>query len=163
LSPDKKSKNRIKLGDKAPSFVLPSHSGGVVSLRDFLGSKHVVLFFYPKDNSPGCKAQACGFKDNYEKFDKSDAEVIGISSDHTESHKRFSSSNQLPFKLLSDEGGRVRKLYRVPKTLGLIPGRVTYVIDKKGIVRHIFSAQFSPRKHVEEALQALKSISDKEG
>lgn len=163
MNPDKKSKNKIKVGDKAPNFVLPSHSGDVVCLRDFLGSKHVVLFFYPKDNSPGCTAEACGFRDNYEEFNRIGAEVIGISSDHTESHERFSSSNGLPFKLLSDDGGIIRKLYRVPKTLGLIPGRVTYVIDKNGIIRHIFSSQYSPRKHVEEALQALKSISDKEG
>jgi peroxiredoxin Q/BCP len=163
VSPDKKSKYRIKAGDKAPNFVLPSHSGDVVSLRDFLGSKHVVLFFYPRDNSPGCTAEACGFRDNYDEFDRKGTEVLDISSDQTESHERFSSGNRLPFKLLSDEGGIVRKLYHVPKTLGLISGRVTYVIDKNGIIRHIFSSQFGPRKHVEEALQALKSISDKEG
>lgn len=163
MSPHKTIKNKIKVGDKATNFVLPSHSGDIISLRDFLVSKDVVLFFYPKDNSPGCTAQACEFRDNYEEFNRIDAEVIGITSDHMESHKRFSSSYGLPFALLSDQGGKVRKLYGVSKTLGLIPGRITYVIDKKGTVRHVFSSQFNPTKHVEEALRALKTISDKEG
>jgi peroxiredoxin Q/BCP len=157
-----KSAKKIKVGDKAPNFVLPSQTGDMISIKDFIGKKHIVLFFYPKDNSPVCTAEACQFRDNYEEFRKIGAEVIGISSDPIYSHKRFSSTNRLPFILVSDEGEKVRKLYSVPKTFGLIPGRVTYVIDKRGIVRHIFSSQFSAQKHVEEALGALKDMVNKE-
>jgi peroxiredoxin Q/BCP len=143
----------------APNFTLPSQSGEMVSLEDFLGHNPVVLFFYPKDDSPGCTQQVCAFRDDYEEFGKLDAEVIGISSDSVESHRSFAAKHRLPFTLVSDEGGKVRKLYRVPNTLGLFPGRVTYVIDRKGVVRHIFSSQVGIVQHVEDALEALKSIS----
>jgi peroxiredoxin Q/BCP len=119
----------------------------------------LVLFFYPKDDSPGCTRQACAFRDDYEQFAKLDAEVIGISSDSVESHRSFAAKHHLPFTLVSDEGGKVRKLYGVPNTLGLFPGRVTYVIDREGVVRHIFSSQVGIVEHVEEALVALESIS----
>jgi peroxiredoxin Q/BCP len=129
-----------------------------VSLEDFLGRSPVVLFFYPKDDTPGCTKQACAFRDDYGQFGAVDAEVLGISSDSVGSHMRFAENNGLPFVLLSDEGGRVRQLYGVPKTLGLMPGRVTYVIDKKGVVRHVFSSQLAVSRHVEEALTALASF-----
>ena len=131
----------------------------MVSLKDFLGKKPVVLFFYPKDDTPGCTKEVCAFRDNFEEFRKLDSEVIGISSDSVESHSSFAKNHNLPFTLLSDEGSKVRKLYGVPKTFGLFPGRVTYVIDKEGIVRHIFSSQRGAEKHVEEALKALRFIS----
>ena len=153
------TKDKLKVGSVAPDFTLPSQSGEMVSLEDFLGHKPVVLFFYPKDNSPGCTKQVCAFRDDYEEFGKLDAEVIGISSDPVESHRGFAAKHRLPFTLVSDEGGKVRKLYGVPNTLGLFPGRVTYVIDKKGVVRHIFSSQVGIDRHVEGALEALESIS----
>lgn len=128
-------------------------------MKDFLGKKPVVLYFYPKDDTPGCTKEACAFRDEYEVFGKLDAEVIGISSDSVESHKSFAANHDLPFTLLSDEGGKVRKLYGVPNTFGLFPGRVTYVIDREGLVRHIFSSQIEAERHVVEALEALKSIS----
>jgi len=130
----------------------------MVHLKDFLGSKPVVLFFYPKDDTPGCTKQACAFRDDYDGFGKLDAEVMGISSDSVESHRGFAAKHGLPFTLLSDEKGNVRRLYGVPTSLGLFPGRVTYVIDKEGVVRHLFSSQLGVEKHVEEALRALRSI-----
>jgi peroxiredoxin Q/BCP len=149
---------RVEAGTAAPHFTLPSQSGEMVSLEDFLGRKPVVLYFYPKDDTPGCKREACAFRDDYEQFGGLDAEVVGISSDSVESHRRFAENHDLPFTLLSDEGGKVRELYGVPNTLGLLPGRVTYVIDREGMVRHVFSSQLAASRHVEEALRALRAI-----
>jgi peroxiredoxin Q/BCP len=149
---------RIKVGDRAPDFTANNQRGEPVSLKDYNGRKAVVLFFYPKDNSPGCTKEACKFRDSYEGFRDAGAEVIGISSQSEESHSIFSTSFHLPFALLADEEGRIRNLFGVPSSLGLIPGRVTYVIDKEGIVRHIFSSQLDPERHVEEALQTLRSL-----
>jgi thioredoxin-dependent peroxiredoxin len=129
----------------------------MVSLSDFIGNKPVVLYFYPKDDTPGCTKEACTFRDEYEGFRKLDAEVIGISSDSVESHRSFATRHHLPFTLLSDERGKVRKLYGASNTFGLFPGRVTYVLDQEGVVRHVFSSQLSVAKHVEEALKALRS------
>ncbi len=142
----------------APQFTLPQANGEPVSLRDFQGRSAVVLFFYPKDHSPVCTAEACSFRDSYEVFREAGAEVIGVSADSTGSHERFASRNSLPFILLSDRGGVVRKQYGVPKTLGIFPGRTTYLIDREGVIRHIFSSQFLPGQHVSEALAALKKI-----
>ena len=136
-----RTRDRVDVGSKAPDFKLPSQSGQMLSLNDFIGEKPVVLFFYPKDDTPGCTKQACVFRDNYEVFKKRDAEVIGISSDSIESHRGFAAKHNLPYTLLSDEDKKVRKLYGVPNTLGLFPGRVTYIIDREGIVRHVFSSQ----------------------
>jgi len=148
----------VKIGDKAPVFSLLSDNGETVSLGNYIGKKPVVLYFYPRDNTAVCTKEACAFRDSYDEFIRlDDAEVIGISSDPVESHKSFSSSYRLPFRLLSDEKGAVRELYGVPRTLGILPGRVTYVIDREGIVIHIISSQLGYKKHVEEALQALRS------
>ena len=153
-----RTRDKVEVGSIAPDFTLPSQSGQMVSLKDFIGEKPVVLFFYPKDDTPGCTKQACAFRDDYEGFGKLDAEVIGISSDSVESHKSFAAKYDLPFTLLSDEGGWVRRLYGVPNAFGLFPGRVTYIIDKEGVVRHVFSSQLGVEKHVETALQALQII-----
>jgi thioredoxin-dependent peroxiredoxin len=153
-----RTNGRVGVGSTAPSFALPSQSGEIVSLKDFLGSRPVVLFFYPRDDTPGCTRQACAIRDEHEEFAKLDAEVIGVSSDSVRSHQRFARRHDLPFTLLSDEGGRVRDLYGVPNTFGLFPGRVTYVIDGEGVVRHIFSSQLGVTRHVEEALGALREI-----
>lgn len=149
---------KVRVGDTAPDFTLPTWEGRSVSLKDFLAKKAVVLYFYPRDNTPGCTAEACAFRDNYEVFKEAGAEVIGVSSDTEESHQKFARNNRLPFILLSDKGGALRKRYGVPSTLGLLPGRVTYVIDKQGIVRHIFSSQFTPEKHIEEALHTIRQL-----
>jgi peroxiredoxin Q/BCP len=153
-----RTKARVDVGSKAPDFALPSQMGKMVSLSDFLDRKPLVLFFYPKDDTPGCTKEACAFRDDHEEFGKLDAEVIGISSDSVESHNSFAARHDLPFTLLSDEEGKVRKLYGVPNTLGLFPGRVTYVIDAEGTVRHVFASQLDVQKHVEEARKALSSV-----
>src|SRR5947209_11199809 len=144
---DPATRKQIGVGDRAPEFALPSHTGELVRLSDLIGRKNVVLYFYPKDDTPGCTAQARSFRDSYEAFVEAGAEVVGISSDSVECHKQFASKYELPFVLLSDEHGEVRRLYGVPKTLGLLPGRVTYVIDRRGIVRHVFSSQLDAIGH----------------
>ena len=148
----------LAIGDKAPDFTLKNQRGETVSLHDFAG-KTVVLYFYPKDMSYGCTKEACAFRDSYEQFKDAGAEVVGVSSQSVESHTIFSTTFALPFTLLSDEGGQVRKLYGVPTTLGIIPGRVTFVIDRQGIIRHVFNSQFNPEMHVQEALNIIKSLS----
>ena len=152
-----RTKDKVDVGSKAPEFALPSQSGEMVSLGDFLGEKPVVLFFYPKDDTPGCTKEACAFRDEYERFKELDAEVMGISSDSVESHERFVDKHKLPFPLLSDRGGKVRRLYGVPSTLGLFPGRVTYIIDREGVVRHVFTSQIGVERHVTEAVSFLSS------
>jgi len=142
----------------APDFTLVSQKGETVTLSDLIGNKNIVLFFYPKDKSKGCTQQACAFRDKYAVFKDLGAEVVGISSDDVASHVSFADEFRLPFILLSDKKGKVRKLYKVKSTFGFIPGRVTFIIDKKGIVRHVFSSQFKPKKHIKEALQALEKI-----
>ncbi len=148
----------IKVGDKAPDFTLPSQLGDNVTLSEFFGKKNIVLYFYPKDESIGCTKEACKFRDEYDVFTSLGAEVLGVSSQSVESHKSFATHHGLPFILLSDEKSEVRKLYGVPATMGIIPGRVTYIIDKKGIVRHIFNSQYQPEKHIEEALKILREL-----
>lgn len=148
----------VKVGDKAPDFSLPSQTGELVSLKNFLGQKNVVLYFYPKDDTPGCTAEACAFRDQYEVFREMGAEVIGVSDDSTQSHQKFAGKYQLPFTLLSDQGNQVRQLYGVPATLWILPGRVTYLIDKQGIVRLIFDSMLNFQAHVEEAIKTLQAI-----
>jgi peroxiredoxin Q/BCP len=152
-------KDKVKVGDKAPEFTLPDQSGNTVNLKDFVGNKIIVLFFYPKDFSRGCTAEACAFRDSYDVFVEAGAQVLGVSSQSVESHSRFAAFNKLPFILLSDSDGKVKELYGVSSTFGLLPGRVTFIIDKEGIVRHIFSSQLNPTKHMEEALRIVKEIS----
>lgn len=149
---------RIKTGDKAPDFTLQSQTGDNITLSDFFNKKNIVLYFYPEDESPGCTKEACSFRDSYELFKDLGAEVIGANAGSIESHKQFAEHHKLPFILLSDIGDKVRKLYGVPATLGIIPGRVTYIVDRQDIVRHVFSSQFQSTKHVEEALKVLKQL-----
>lgn len=144
-------------GKKAPGFELPSQSGEVVRLSDYLGKKNVVLYFYPKDFTAGCTAEANAFRESYQVFQDTETEVIGVSADSVETHHRFQEQCSLPFNLLSDVGKKVRELYGVPSTFGL-SGRVTFVIDKEGIIRHVFSSQLRPTKHIKEALDALKAV-----
>jgi len=152
------SEPAIKTGDTAPDFSLPDRNGNTVRLSDYRGKKAVVLYFYPKDDTPGCTKEACSFRDQYEVFKDAGAEVIGISSDSAESHAKFASKYSLPFVLVADKGGTVRKQYGVPATLGLLPGRVTFVIDPQGVVRHVFNSQLQATKHVDEAAQALRAM-----
>lgn len=148
----------VKVGDKAQDFTLPSQMGDNVTLSEFFGKKNIVLYFYPKDETPGCTREACSFRDSYEELTNLGAEVIGVSGQSVESHKSFATHYGLPFILLSDKDNKVRELYGVPSTMGIIPGRVTYIIDKHGVVRHIFSSQIQAERHVEEAKRTLMEL-----
>jgi len=148
----------VEIGSPAPGFRLQTSTGEYISLEDFHGKKNVVVYFYPKDFTKGCTAEACEFRDSYEEFKNLGAEVIGISNDDQKSHDAFAAQHKLPFILLSDLDGSVRKSYGVKKTFGLVPGRVSFVIDKSGIVRHVFSSQSKATAHVGEALAVLKSL-----
>ncbi|HEV2225750.1 MAG TPA: peroxiredoxin [Nitrososphaerales archaeon] len=148
----------VKVGDKAPDFDLEAQNGHNIALHDFIGSKNVVLYFYPKDFTPGCRAETKSFSENYDALLALGAEVLGISSDSADSHVDFARECGATFPMLADRGGRVRESYGVKSSLGLTPGRVTFVIDKSGIVRHVFSSQLRPKQHVTEALEALKAL-----
>jgi thioredoxin-dependent peroxiredoxin len=149
----------LKIGDKAPSFVAVDANGSPFDSIEIIGKKPVVIYFYPKDNTPGCTMQACGFRDSYEDFIDLGAEVIGVSSDTVNSHKKFTNQYKLPFILLSDSNKKIRKLFGVPdKLFGLLPGRVTYIINKAGIITMIFDSVMAT-KHIAIALESLKKNS----
>jgi len=151
-------KNDIKSGDKAPLFTLPDSEGRSVSLSDFIGKQNLVVYFYPKDESYGCTKEACSFRDSYDAFKEVGAEVIGISSDNEASHASFAARHRLPFILLSDQDGKVAELYGVRRSLGIFPGRVTFVIDKEGIVRLNYSSQINFQKHIDEAVELIRTL-----
>lgn len=148
----------LTVGDFAPDFVLKNQHGQVVKFSDFRANQSVVLYFYPKDDTPGCTAEAKCFRDSYEQFLNLGALVIGISSDSAEAHMKFAEKNRLPFTLLSDSLGRVRKMFGVPKTLMVLPGRTTFVINKYGEIKHVFSSQMNIQKHISEAVRTLKQL-----
>jgi peroxiredoxin Q/BCP len=151
----------VRVGDTAPDFTLPSQTGEPVRLRDLLSRGAVVLYFYPKDETPGCTREACSFRDSYEAFSDAGAEVVGVSSDSVTSHRAFAEHHDLPFVLVSDPDGKLRKQYGVRSTLGILPGRVTFVIDREGVVRQVFSSQVDAQRHVREALAILDEISER--
>ena len=153
----------VRVGDLAPDFTLPDQTGTPIRLRDLLGRTTVVLYFYPKDQTPGCTIEARAFRDSYGGFAEAGAEVVGISSDSVASHRRFAAKEALPFLLLSDRGGTVRELYGVEKTLGILPGRVTFVIDTSGVVRHVYSSQLRATRHSQEALEAVDELRPRSG
>ncbi|MBK7172295.1 MAG: peroxiredoxin [Bacteroidales bacterium] len=149
--------NELKIGSTIPSFTLPDQNGSLFDINSVIGKKNVVIYFYPKDDSPGCTAQACSFRDQFEVFKEADAVIIGISGQSVESHKEFAIKHRLTFTLLSDKGNKIRKQFGVPTNLlGLLPGRVTYVADKTGKVIYIFNSQMQASRHVDEALRILK-------
>ena len=149
--------NEIKTGSTIPLFALSDQEGHEFDIKSVLGKKNLVIYFYPKDDTPGCTKEACSFRDQFEVFTEADAVIIGISAQSVKSHKEFAEKHRLPFTLLSDEGNKIRNLFGVPTNfLGLLPGRVTYVADKMGKVIYIFNSQTQASKHVEEALRVLK-------
>lgn len=150
----------LRVGDRAPDFTLQDQGGRMVSLHDYAGLKNVVIYFYPKDFTIGCTAETREFGENYDEVIGLGAEVIGISSDSTESHGNFAEECGARFPLLADRGGKVRESFGAKGSLGLMPGRVTFVIDKQGVVRHVFSSQLRPKQHISEAVEALKAIRD---
>ena len=146
----------LRIGDRAPDFTLPAGDGKAVSLADLRG-KVAVLFFYPKDETPGCTREACEFRDSYDTFAEAGATVIGVSDDSVESHRKFAAHHRLPMTLLSDEGGRVRKAFGVQSLFGL-PDRVTFVLDAQGTIQHVFQARLRFGKHVDEALAVVRRL-----
>ena len=155
------STNKLQVGDHAPDFTLPKEADEAFHLHDILGKSVIVVYFYPKDDTPGCTAEACSFRDRYDVFKEAGAEVIGISTDSAQSHQQFASKYSLPFILLSDEGGVVQDLYGVPAITyqGLtFASRVTYVIDKQGIVKDIFADLPSADQHVTDALKTIQAL-----
>jgi len=148
----------LNVGDSAPDFELEAHTGERVRLAELRQQGPVIVFFYPKDDTPGCIAEACAFRDDFETFTQAGAAVVGISSDTIDSHRHFASKYRFPFMLLSDPGAIVRGSYGVRRTFGIIDGRVTFLIDKQGIVRHRFNSQFNAKGHVAEALKALQQL-----
>ncbi|WP_374507047.1 peroxiredoxin [Flavobacterium sp.] len=148
----------IQVGDVVPQFSAVDAQGTLFDSASVIGKKPVVLYFYPKDNTPGCTAQACSFRDQYEDFLDLGAEVIGISSDGLASHQKFTAQYKLPFLLLSDTDKKIRKLFGVPTAFfGLLPGRVTYAIDAKGVVQMVFNSMLAGQ-HIPKALEAIKKI-----
>ncbi len=158
LNPDQKM-NKIEVGSIIPQFTLPDQNGDLFSINSVLGKKNLVIYFYPKDDSPGCTKEACSFRDQFEVFTEADALIIGISGQSVNSHKKFAEKYRLTYMLLSDEGNKIRKLFGVPANfLGLLPGRVTYVVDKTGKVVYIFNTQTKTNRHVDDALKIMHEL-----
>lgn len=156
---DKMSKaNGLQVNDHAPDISLPDQSGKTISLADFRGKKVVVLYFYPKDDTPVCTTEACTFRDSFDAFKDLGAEVIGVSSDSVDSHKKFADKHHLQFHLLADTSNMARKAFGVPTSMKILPGRVTYVIDKDGVIRYIFNSMSDGPKHVTEAMKIVKDL-----
>lgn len=149
---------RPRVGDEAPAFSRPSHDGQTIEIGKEDRPKVMVLYFYPADETYGCTKEACRFRDDYEDFVDAGAVVVGVSPDSLESHRSFAEHHRLPFALLSDADGSLRKLYGVGKTLGMVAGRVSFVIDRQGIVRHVFDSQLRVRQHVDEALGVVRRL-----
>ncbi|MDP6943585.1 MAG: peroxiredoxin [Myxococcota bacterium] len=152
------TKKSLRVGDTIPPFSLQSATGETVTREDLLGKGPVVIYFYPRDETPGCTAQACSFRDSYEVFTDAGAEVVGVSSDTAESHRAFAEHHRLPFVLLADPKSALRRAFGVPKTLGLMQGRVTYVADREGVIRHVFDSQLLVNQHVTEALATVQAL-----
>ncbi|MHC1703819.1 MAG: peroxiredoxin [Tenuifilaceae bacterium] len=150
---------KIEVGTNVPSFSLKDQNGNQFDINSVLGKKNLVIYFYPKDDSPGCTKEACYFRDQFEVFNDADALIIGISGQSVESHKKFAEKYRLSYTLLSDEGNKIRNLFGVPTNFfGLLPGRVTYIVDKTGKVIYIFDSQIQATQHVDEALKILKEL-----
>jgi thioredoxin-dependent peroxiredoxin len=153
-----KNPDTIRVGSTVPSFSLNDQFGHLFNIDSVKGKKNLVIYFYPKDDSPVCTKEACTFRDQFDVFTNQDALIIGISGQSVESHLNFAKKNRLNFTLLSDEGNKVRKLFGVPSGLLGIPGRVTYIVDKKGKVVFVFNSQLNGEKHIQESIRILKEL-----
>ena len=149
----------LKKGDKVPDFKLKNQNGELFKVADYVGKKNLVIYFYPKDDTPGCTKEACKFRDEFEVFTDLDAMVIGISGDSPESHTEFIEKYNLPFTLLSDENDEVRKAFGVKgKFMDMIPGRVTFIVDKEGTIQYVFDSMSNAEQHVDEAKMILEKL-----
>jgi peroxiredoxin Q/BCP len=149
---------KVKVGDTAPDFEGPTAGGTRLGLKDFVGKKNVVLYFYPKDDTSGCTKEACSFRDNIEPIRSLGAEIVGVSLDSVESHKKFASKYRLPFPLISDKEKHIATAYGVIRDTKTSTNRVTFLIDKKGKVAKIFP-KVDVTKHTGEVMAALKELS----
>lgn len=148
-----------RFGEPAPDFELPRPDGTVVRLRDLIADKTLVLFFYPRDETVGCTIEACAFRDAYLDFLAAGAEVVGVSRDDADSHRRFAAANALPFPLLIDPDGAVHERYGIRRQMGgLIKDRVTFVIDRHGIVRLVFGSKLRFAAHAAQSLELVRAL-----
>jgi len=148
----------LKIGDKALVFKISNQNGELIDTGEFIGIIPLVIYFYPKNFTPGCTAQACSFRDQYQDFVDAGAKVFGISSDSVKSHQRFKKKHNLPFDTLSDKNNNVRRKYGVKSNLlGLLPGRETFVIDAKGTIQMRFNSM-AAGKHIPKALDIVKGL-----
>ena len=145
-------------GDRAPTLVRDAHDGRRLDTATLIGTRPVVIYFYPRDETPVCTRQACSFRDQLEAFNDLDADVIGISADDDASHRAFAEKHGLDFALVSDRDGRLSKAFGVGRALGVLGNRVTFVIDRDGIVRLRYQAQLAAGRHVDKALATLKAL-----
>ena len=148
----------LKVGDRAPEFSLIDQHGKRFDSKDVFGKKYMVIYFYPKDNTPGCTKEACQFRDRYEDFTDNGAVVIGISTDSQKSHLRFAEKYKLPFTLLADSDKKVRRLFKIENNLIFLPGRETFVVDLEGKIIMAFNS-VNASEHMRRALKSLKSAS----
>ncbi len=148
----------MRVGDAIPDLMVTVETGERKALAALQGEQAMVLYFYPKNETPVCTKEACSFRDAYEDFVEAGAVVVGVSGDTAGSHRAFAQRHHLPFTLVADAGGALRKAFRVPRLMGFMDGRTTYVIDKNGVVRHVFTAHFVANEHVEEALSVVRKL-----
>lgn len=148
----------LRVGDRVPAFTATAHDGETIEVGQGELPEVLVLYFYPADETLGCTMEACRFRDEYESFVDAGAKVVGVSPDSLESHRSFAEHHRLPFSLLSDKSGELRRKLGVGKSLGLLPGRVTFVIDRQGVIRHVFNSQLRAKKHVDEALGVVRRL-----
>lgn len=149
----------LEPGDALPTFSLPNHDGETVRSEDLTGRGPFVVYFYPRDDTPGCTVEACAFRDEFEAFTEAGAAVYGVSADTPDQHRTFREKHNLPFTLLSDRDGTLSKAFGVKRSFGILPGRVTWVFDADGVVQHRFASQLQPRRHVAEALEVVRRLS----
>ncbi len=151
-----------EVGRKAPAFALVGTGGKTVALKDFIGKKNLILYFYPKDDTPGCTLEACAFRDHFGHFEEHDTVVVGVSRDSVASHEKFSGKYKLPFLLLSDPEIEVAKAYGVYGKKSFMGReffgvhRTTFVIDKQGTIRQVFP-RVKVKDHAEEVLGFIRS------
>lgn len=149
----------MEKGDKAPAFQLKNQDGELIDMNDFIGKQPLVLFFYPMDHTPGCTKEACTFRDYHSEFEELGVKLFGISSDSVQKHKRFATDYNLKYDLLADTEKKARKIYKVPGSLfGLLPGRVTYIIDKNGMIADVFNSATKPTDHISVAIDVVKTL-----
>lgn len=151
----------LKIGDQLPDISLNDQDGNQINLRDFKGKNSLIVYFYPKDDTPGCTKEACEFRNEYDQFEQYHAKIFGISGDSPKSHQRFIAKHSLNFSLLSDRDRKAEKAFGVPRSLfGLIPGRVTFIADQQGVIQHVLNSQTDARRHTHESLKVLKRIAN---